>query len=32
VKEKIDRILEARIIEPVEEFEWVRPMVVQENK
>ena len=28
VKEKIDRMLEAGIIEPVEELEWVIPMVV----
>jgi hypothetical protein len=32
VKAKIDRMLEARIIELVEEHEWVRPMIVQENK
>jgi hypothetical protein len=32
VKEEIDRILEADIIEPVEESEWIHPMVVQENK
>ena len=25
-------MLEARIIEPVEESEWISPMVVQENK
>jgi hypothetical protein len=31
VKEKIDRMLEAEIIDPVEESEWVIPMVVQEN-
>ena len=28
-KAEIDRMLEARIIEPVEESEWVSPMVVQ---
>jgi hypothetical protein len=28
VKEKIDRMLEADIIEPVEESEWISPMVV----
>ena len=27
-KAEIDRMLEARIIEPVEESEWVSPMVV----
>jgi hypothetical protein len=32
VKEEIDRMLEAGIIEPVEESEWVSPMVVQEKK
>jgi hypothetical protein len=32
VKAKISRMLEAGIIEPVEEYEWIRPMVVQENK
>jgi hypothetical protein len=32
VKEEIDRMLEAGIIELVEEFEWINPMVVQENK
>jgi hypothetical protein len=32
VKEKIDKMLEAGIIEPVEESEWIIPMVVQENK
>jgi hypothetical protein len=32
VKEEIHRMLEAGIIEPVEEFEWVIPMVVQEKK
>jgi hypothetical protein len=32
VKEEIDRMLEAGIIEPVEEYEWINPMVVQENK
>jgi hypothetical protein len=29
VKEEIDRMLDAGIIEPVEESEWVSPMVVQ---
>jgi hypothetical protein len=32
VKEDIDRILETGIIEPVEEPEWIRPMVVKEKK
>jgi hypothetical protein len=31
-KAEIDRMLEAGIIEPVEESEWVSPMVVQEKK
>jgi len=31
-KDKIDRMLDDGIIEPVEESEWVRPMVVHENK
>ena len=32
VKDEIDKMLVACIIEPVEEREWVSPMVVQENK
>ena len=32
VKDKIDKMLVAGIIEPVEEIEWVSPMVVQEKK
>jgi hypothetical protein len=32
VKAEIGRMLEARIIEPVEESEWVSPMVVQDKK
>jgi hypothetical protein len=32
VKATIDKMLEAGIIEPVEESEWIRPMVVQEKK
>jgi hypothetical protein len=32
VKIELDIILEARIIEPVEESEWIRPMVVQDKK
>jgi hypothetical protein len=31
-KVEIDRMLEARIIEPVEESEWISPMVFQEKK
>jgi hypothetical protein len=32
VKIELDRMLEARIIEPVEELEWISPMVVQDKK
>jgi hypothetical protein len=32
VKEEIDRMLEARIIEPVVESKWISPMVVQDKK
>jgi hypothetical protein len=32
VKEEIDRMLEAGIIEPVVESEWISPMVVQDKK
>jgi hypothetical protein len=32
VKVEIDRMLEACIIEPVEESEWIIPMVMQEKK
>jgi hypothetical protein len=32
VKVEIDRMLEAGIIEPVEEYEWIILMVVQEKK
>jgi uncharacterized protein with von Willebrand factor type A (vWA) domain len=32
VKAKIDRMLEVGIIELVEEYEWISPMVVQEKK
>jgi hypothetical protein len=32
VKEDIDRMLESNIIEPVEESEWISPMVIQEKK
>jgi hypothetical protein len=29
---EIDRMIEARIIEPMEELEWISPLVVQEKK
>jgi hypothetical protein len=32
VKNDLDRMLEAGIIEPVEESEWISPMVVQDKK
>jgi hypothetical protein len=32
VKIELDRMLEAGIIEPVEESEWISPMVVQDEK
>jgi hypothetical protein len=32
VKVEIDKMLEVGIIEPVEESEWISPMVVQEKK
>ena len=32
VKIELDRMLEERIIEPVEESEWISPMVVQDKK
>ena len=32
VKEELDRMLEARIIEPVEELEWISPIVIQDKK
>jgi hypothetical protein len=31
VKIELDRMMEARIIEPVEESEWISPMVVQDK-
>jgi hypothetical protein len=31
-KAEIDKMLEARIIEPIEEPEWISPMVVQGKK
>jgi len=30
-KDEIYRMLDVRIIEPMEELEWINPMVVQEN-
>jgi hypothetical protein len=32
VKDEIDKMLEAKIIEPMEESEWISPMVFQEKK
>jgi hypothetical protein len=32
VKIELDRMLEAGIIEPVEDSEWIIPMVVQDKK
>jgi hypothetical protein len=32
VKIELDRMMEAWIIEPVEESEWISPMVVQDRK
>jgi hypothetical protein len=32
VKAELDRMIAAGIIEPVEESEWISPMVVQDNK
>jgi hypothetical protein len=32
VKIELDRMLEARIIEPLAESKWISPMVVQDNK
>ena len=32
VKAELDRMLDAGIIEPVEESEWINPMVVQDKK
>jgi hypothetical protein len=29
---ELDRMMEERIIEPVEESKWIRPMVVQDKK
>ena len=32
VKQELDKMLSARIIMPVEESEWINPMVVQDKK
>jgi hypothetical protein len=32
VKTELDRMLEVGIIEPIEESEWISPVVVQEKK
>ena len=32
VKLELDKMLAAGIIEPIEEYEWVSPMVIQEKK
>jgi len=32
VREQLDKMLGTGIIEPIEEFKWVSPMVVQEKK
>ena len=32
MKDEIDQMLDAGIIEPVEELEWIIPMVVQDKK
>jgi hypothetical protein len=32
VTKEIDKMLEDGVIEPVEEYEWIIPMVVQEKK
>ncbi len=32
VRMELDKMLVTRIIEPIEESEWVNPMVIQENK
>ena len=32
MKAELDRMLEAGIIEPFEESEWISPIVIQENK
>ena len=32
VKDELDRMLDAEIIEPVKESDWINPMVVQDKK
>jgi len=32
VRKELDKMLAAGIIEPIEEFDWVSPMIVQEKK
>ena len=32
VKEELDRMLDAGIIEPIEESEWISSVVIQDNK
>ena len=32
MKTELDQMLDARIIEPVEESEWISPMVIQDKK
>jgi hypothetical protein len=32
VKDEIDKMLDVEIIEPIEESEWIIPMVVQDKK
>ena len=32
MKEELDRMLKARIIEPIEESEWISPIVIQDKK
>ena len=32
VKTEIDQMLDVGIIDPVEEYEWISPMVVQDKK
>ena len=32
VKDKLNKMLDARFIDPVEELEWISPMVMQDKK
>ena len=32
MKAEIDWMLDARIIEPIDELEWIKPMVVEDKK